>query len=140
MFNLFPYLRNLKLPLISLLLAGFMMACQAAEAPQAEPFSEARLKALQAENTLVLVDITADWCSTCRKQKAILAKFQKTHPDAKLNVLTVDFDKQKDWVIHFKAPRQSTFVLFKGATQRWFAVAETREDVIFDELLRAAAP
>lgn len=139
MFNLFPSFSNLKVSLISLLLAGFMMACQAAEAPQAEPFSEARLKALQAENALVLVDIAADWCPTCAKQKTILAKFQKMYPDANLNVLTVDFDTQKDWVIHFKAPRQSTFVLFKGATQRWFAVAETREDVIFDELLRAGA-
>ena len=40
---------------------------------------------------------------------------------------------------HFKAPRQSTFLLFKGEEQLWFAVAEVRDAVIFDRLLRAAA-
>lgn len=140
MFSRFPDLRNLKLLLITLLLSGLMTACHAAEVSQSEPFSEARLKALQADNALVLIDIAADWCPSCAKQKAILAKFQQQYPEAKLRILTVDFDKQKNWVIHFKAPRQSTLVLFKGTTQRWFAVAETREDVIVDELLRAAAP
>lgn len=140
MFSLLSKLKTFRLPLMSLLLTGLMTACQAAEGPQAEPFSQSRLKALQAENALVLVDIAADWCPTCAKQKAILAKFQRQYPDARLTILSVDFDKQKEWVIHFKAPRQSTFVLFKGETQRWFAVAETREDVIFDELLKAAAP
>lgn len=123
---------------ISLLLLGFISACQAAEVPGAEPFTEARFKALQADNALVLVDVAAVWCPTCRKQKAALAKFQQAHPEAALKVLTVDFDDQKEWVIHFKAPRQSTFIAFKGTEQRWFAVAETREEVIFTELLNAA--
>lgn len=130
--------RVLRQFIFSLLLLGFVSACQAAEVPGAEPFTEARFKALQAENALVLVDVAAVWCPTCRKQKAALTRFQQAHPEAALKVLTVDFDDQKEWVIHFKAPRQSTFIAFKGAEQRWFAVAETRDEVIFAELLKAA--
>jgi thiol-disulfide isomerase/thioredoxin len=135
----------LKLPcVLSLLLAaGLLLATlvhAAAEVPGAEPFSEPRFRALQTEGSLVLVDVAADWCPTCRRQKSILARFQEQHPEARLRILTVDFDRQKEWVKHFKAPRQSTFILFRGEAQLWFAVAEVSEEVIFDRLLRAAAP
>lgn len=124
-----------------LLVAGLLVtavARAAGEVPGAEPFSEARFRALQAEGALVLVDVAADWCPTCRRQKAVLARFQEQHPEAGLRILTVDFDRQKEWVQHFKAPRQSTFILFRGEVQQWFAVAEVGEEVIFDRLLRAA--
>lgn len=108
------------------------------DVPGAEPFSEPRFQALQAEGALVLIDVAADWCPTCRRQKAILTRFQEQHPEAGLQILTVNFDRQKEWVKHFKAPRQSTFILFRGEEQHWFAVAEVGEEVIFDRLLRAA--
>lgn len=124
-----------------LLVAGLLAAAlvrAAGEVPGAEPFSEARFRALQAEGALILVDVAADWCPTCRRQKAILARFQEQYPEAGLRILTVNFDRQKEWVKHFKAPRQSTFILFRGKAQQWFAVAEVGEEVIFDRLLRAA--
>jgi len=111
---------------------------QPAGAQEKEPFTEARFEALQAEGALVLVDIFADWCPTCAAQQEILADFRTEHPDVLLHVLSVDFDKQKEWVKHFKAPRQSTFILFKGEEQVWFAVAETRQDEVFKQLLAAA--
>lgn len=112
----------------------------AAEAAAAsEPFTESRFLTLQAENKLVMVDIAADWCPTCRRQHAAISKLQAQHPELNLHVLSVDYDKQKEWVRHFKAPRQSTLILFKGTQQRWFAVAEVREDVILAELQKAAA-
>ncbi len=104
----------------------------------AAPFTKAHFAALQANNALILIDVAASWCPTCKRQKAAIAQFQQQHPEVALQVLTVDFDQQKEWVTYFKAPRQSTFIVFRGAQQRWFAVAETREEVIFAELLRAA--
>lgn len=111
-----------------------------AEAPTLinEAFSQARFEALQAEGNLVLVDVSATWCPTCKQQKEVLAAFQQAHPDVPLTVLNVDFDDQKEWVTHFRAPRQSTLALYKGDEQVWFAVAETRKEVIFAALLEAA--
>ncbi|MBK6960415.1 MAG: thioredoxin family protein [Gammaproteobacteria bacterium] len=104
----------------------------------AEPFTAARFAALQADNALILVDVAATWCPTCKAQKAVIDAFRQQHPELGLHVLTVDFDTQKDWVKHFKAPRQSTLLVYKGSEQRWFAVAETREDVIAAALRQAA--
>lgn len=103
-----------------------------------QPFTEARFHELNRGEGLVLVDVSATWCPTCRQQKQVLAKFQQQHPDVTLIVLNVDFDEQKEWVTHFKAPRQSTLALYRGGEQVWFAVAEQREEVIFEALLKAA--
>ena len=35
---------------------------------------------------------------------------------------------------HFKAPYQSTLVLFSGTEQVWFSVGETRKERIFGQL------
>ena len=149
------WLTRLLVPVTVALLA----ACSAgdpAEAPEAdagaapeatteapalvnEPFTESRFQALQAAGALVLVDVSASWCPTCREQKRVLARFQQQHPEVALTILNVDYDDQKQWVRHFKAPRQSTLALYRGDEQLWFAVAEVREDVIFEALRQGAA-
>jgi thiol:disulfide interchange protein DsbD len=44
-------------------------------ATTAVPYSEARLAALRAQGQVVFVDITADWCITCKaNEKAVLAR------------------------------------------------------------------
>ncbi|WP_413661972.1 thioredoxin family protein [Microbulbifer sp. CNSA002] len=95
-----------------------------------EPFSEERFKELQAAKRPILIDVRADWCPTCKKQGEILAQFQRDNAQCGLTILNVNFDSQKKWVKHFRAPRQSTLLLFNGEQQVWFSVAETRADVI----------
>jgi len=117
--------------------AAMLLTIGSLAAQEKEAFSEERFKALQAEDALILIDVYADWCPTCAAQQEVLASFQEKHPDVALNILTVDFDEQKEWVRHFKAPRQGTFALYRGEEQIWFAVAETREAEIFAKLLAA---
>jgi thioredoxin 1 len=40
-------------------------------------------------------------------------------------------------VRQFRAPRQSTLLLYRGNKQHWFAVAETRLEVISAEIIKA---
>ena len=120
----------------SLLLALAVRPAAAAS----EPFSQARFAELQAQNALILVDIHADWCPTCKKQTQALDEYEATRPDLALHRLDVDFDKQKEWVTYFKAPRQSTLVLYRGSTQKWFSVAETRPAALAEAIDAAARP
>ncbi|WP_353375686.1 thioredoxin family protein [Microbulbifer sp. NBRC 101763] len=121
-------MKVLHLFLRSLLVTSFLLSVPFASA--GEPFSEERFKELQAAKQPVLIDVRADWCPTCKKQGIILAQFQEDNPQCGLTILNVNFDKQKEWVKHFRAPRQSTLLLYRGDKQVWFSVAETRADVI----------
>jgi thiol-disulfide isomerase/thioredoxin len=97
----------------------------AVAASGSEPYTEARFSALQQQGALVLVDLAADWCPTCAKQAKAIQRYREARPTVPLHVLRIDFDAQKEWVKYFKAPRQSTLILYRGSEQVWFSVAET---------------
>ena len=102
-----------------------------------ESFTQERFDELQAAGEVVLVDVYATWCPTCAKQQTAIADYVKANPDNKFHVLVVDFDDNKDIVRQFRAPRQSTLLLYKGEEQFWFSVAESRPEVIAAELDKA---
>ena len=104
-----------------------------------QAFTQSHFDQLQAKGDVVLVDVYATWCPTCAKQQKLIKAYQAENPDKKLHVLIVDYDDDKKAVRQFKAPRQSTLVLYRGAERLWFSVAETRKDVIFAELDKAFA-
>jgi thiol-disulfide isomerase/thioredoxin len=128
-------IHHLRSTLLAVLLTGLSALAFAA----GEPFSEQRFAALQQEGALVLVDVHASWCPTCAKQQEVITAYIAARPQVKLHHLIVDFDNDKQWVTHFRAPRQSTLLLFRGTEQVWFSVAETREEEIFAAIDKAAA-
>ncbi|MEX2367778.1 MAG: thioredoxin family protein [Pseudohongiellaceae bacterium] len=99
-----------------------------------EPFTQERFEALQEQGEKILIDISASWCPDCQKQQVVLTEYQEQYPDSNIHILKVDFDDQKEWVTHFRAPRQSTLILFSGEERVWFSVAETRQQQIFEAL------
>lgn len=121
------------------LLVPIQVIASASETPtQPEPFELERFQELQEADALVLIDVAASWCPTCARQKTLIARYRAENPDVQLHVLRVDYDYQKKWVQYFKAPRQSTLILYKGSERVWFAVAETREEVLFRAFDEAA--
>jgi thiol-disulfide isomerase/thioredoxin len=120
--------------LLAIVLTSFTTTSLAMEST---PFTKAKFEELQSQGKVVLVDIHAKWCSTCKKQQKALKTYFEKNSERELHVLKVDFDDQKDIVKLFRAPRQSTFVLFKGKEQLWFSVAETRYEVIEENLEKA---
>ncbi len=130
---------TLSLALIAIAAAAFFLLAPANASTEyldkhKQPFSEAVFRQAQADNQLVLIDVYATWCPTCKRQHRVLNDYFTKYPDSDILVLEVDFDEQKDWVTYFKAPRQSTLALYLGEEQLWFSVAQTRERTIFAEL------
>jgi len=113
------------------------LSLSTAVALEKEPFDPARFAELQQAGEVVLVDVYADWCSTCKKQQAALAQYREANPDKVFHILSVDFDTEKEWVRHFRAPRQSTLLIYAGEQQFWYSVAESRPEVIAAELDKA---
>jgi thioredoxin 1 len=125
-------------PVVLLALALSAGSAAAQEAASKAPFTPERFAALQEQNALVLLDVFATWCPTCAQQQKVLAAYREQQPDVPLHTLTIDFDDQKEFVRKFGAPRQSTLILYRGKERIWFSVAETKAEVIFAELNKAA--
>lgn len=93
-----------------------------------QPFDEERFKTDQAAGKTVLLDFHADWCSTCRKQKASLNKILGEGAD--LVVYQVDYDGAPDLRRRFNVRSQSTLVVFKGSREAARAAGLSNADAI----------
>jgi thiol-disulfide isomerase/thioredoxin len=99
-----------------------------------QPFSEVLFSEQQAQNTVIMIDVYAPWCPICKKQQKLFQQYHEQNPDKPFHVLVVDYDNDKQWVKKFRAPRQSTLLLYKGDKQFWYSIAETRFSVIEEKL------
>ncbi len=103
------------------------------------PYSDETFAALQAAEAPILVDVYADWCPTCRRQGQILDELLGESGFADLVVLKLDWDEQRETALAFGAPRQSTFIVFRGDEERGRSVADTRPETIRALLQTAVA-
>jgi thiol-disulfide isomerase/thioredoxin len=78
----------------------------------AQPFNAQAFQAAQAAGKAILIDVTAPWCPTCRKQKPLIQAIEKEKPN--LVVYEVDFDTAKETLRRFRVQTQSTLIVFKG--------------------------
>jgi len=90
-----------------------------------QPFDDKSFAAAQAAGSPILVQIHADWCPICAKQRPILGALEATPEFADLVVFNIDFDSQKDLVRKFGAQMQSTLIVFHGKTETARSVGET---------------
>ncbi len=91
-----------------------------------KPYTPEAFAAAQATNQPILVEVTASWCPTCREQARVMDSLFKAGDKFKdLVILKVDYDSQRDIVREFRAPRQSTLIVFRGAKETGRAVAIT---------------
>jgi thioredoxin 1 len=125
--------------MLSAVFVALALGAGTAAAQEYETFTPERFAALQAEGAVILLDVYADWCPTCAQQQKVLAEYRERHPDAPVHYLRIDFDSQKQYVTRFRAPRQSTLIIYHGDERVWFSVAETKADAIFAALNGAVA-
>jgi thioredoxin 1 len=89
-----------------------------------EPYTQARLEALNKSGQPVLVVIHADWCSTCKTQERILHELLAQSDFKRIKVLRVDFDQQRDIVSAYGVQYQSTLVALKNGFEVGRSTAE----------------
>ncbi len=91
-----------------------MPALMPAMAATEAKFEQAAFAAAQAAGKPILVEVHADWCPTCAKQKPILGRLGEDPANKDLVRFVVDFDAQKDVVRALGARMQSTLIAFRG--------------------------
>jgi peroxiredoxin/thiol-disulfide isomerase/thioredoxin len=96
--------------------------------------SASAFAAAQAEDKVIVVDVHADWCPTCRRQAPILAGLLAGEPAlADVVALKVDFDRDRDFLVTHRVLQQSTILVFQGTAETARSIGETDP-----ERLRAA--
>lgn len=96
----------------------------------AQRFSAAEFDKAVRSGQPLLVEITAGWCPTCRAQQAILSALLDSPDYARLKVLAVDFDQQKDVVRALNARMQSTLIVFSDGQEVGRSVGDTSPESI----------
>ncbi len=81
------------------------------------PFNQAQFDKLIAEGKPVVVDFFADWCSTCRAQKPIVAELAVEPQLKDVTIFVATFDKEKALRKDLRVRSQSTFVVFKSGKE-----------------------
>lgn len=89
----------------------------------AQPYDEKSFNAAQAAGKTVLINVTASWCPTCKKQAPIIGAIEKERPN--LVVYEVDFDTAKDLLQRLKVRAQSTLIVYKGPKEVARSTADT---------------
>jgi thioredoxin 1 len=85
--------------------------------PLWEPYTQAKLDALNQSGQPVLVAIHADWCSTCKTQERVLQELLPQQEFKRIKMLRMDFDQQKESVRSFGVQYQSTLIAFKNGRE-----------------------
>ena len=104
---------------------SFLLACAGltvalalpAMAAPSQPFDEAAFRAAQQAGKTILVEVHADWCSACAKQKPIVESLSKEPGFDKVVRFKVDFDKPGTALKTLRVTSQATLVLFKGGKE-----------------------
>ena len=100
----------------SMIIAGFLASTFALPAMAADTvkFDMKAFQAAQAAGKSILVEVHADWCPVCTKQKPISSSLRQKPEFQNFAFFTVDFDSQEDALTLFKVSKQSTILGFKG--------------------------
>ena len=114
--------------------AGLAFANLPANAGAPADYTDAAFTAAEKAGQPILIDSFATWCDICNRQKPILDRLMQEPKYKNYVFLRVNFDKQKDVQRKFKAPLQSTLIVYRGDKEVGRSVGETQEEWI-DDLL-----
>lgn len=96
-----------------------------AEAMERTKFSADAFAAAQRENRPILIEVHAWWCPVCWMQKSAMSSLENEPRFKNLISFSVDYDQDKAILRQFKVQKQSTMIVFKGATEVGRSVGES---------------
>ena len=100
-------------------------------------FSNALYQRALAESRPIVINVHADWCTTCQAQDRVLEQLVADPRFDRLLMLMVDYDSQQHLMRFFGVPDRSTFVTIRGGVEVDRLIAVTNREGIEAFLLRA---
>lgn len=112
-----------------LALGAALLVSSWAHALTITPFSADAFAKAQAAGGPVALHFHADWCPTCRAQDKAL-EVLKSDSGLDIAVFSVDYDKETDLKKQLKVRSQSTFIVYRGMTEKTRHVGATAPEAI----------
>ena len=103
---------------LSALVLGVFLVSFAPISHAGTPFDPQAFAAAKATGKPVLVEVFADWCSTCSQQTSVLSDLLGQPAYKEYRVFTVDFDKQKQALKLLGVRDRSTLIVYKGKEEK----------------------
>ena len=126
--------------LAALACAAFASWSLPAFAGEPVDYTDAAFAAAEKAGQPILIDSFATWCDICKRQKPILGRLMQEPKYKDYVVLRVNFDTQKEVLRKFKAPVQSTLIVYRGDQELGRSVGETQEEWVDDLLAKGVEP
>ncbi len=104
----------MRLSKITIIFIFFLSLVGLAQATEKKTFSQESFSVSQAANDSIIVYIFAPWCTTCKKQEAVIEKVIQDPRFDKVRYFVVDFDNDKESMRKLKANTRSTILVYKG--------------------------
>lgn len=111
----------------AILATSFALGWAPANALERSKFSADAFAAAQRDNRVILIEVHAWWCPVCWMQKSAMLSIEKNPRFKNLVAFTVDYDQDKEILRRLNVQKQSTMVVFKGATEVGRSVGENSE-------------
>ena len=124
--------------IIAAALAGLTLAfaAPAMAMEQKATYEAAMFDKAQAADQHIVVEVFKKGCPTCAAQQPGLKAAKERFPNA--TFVTVDFQGDAEPVKRFKAVKQSTIIVYKGANEVARIVGETDSDAIVAAIAKGA--
>lgn len=123
-------------PILHLLSLLALLFATSAWADQT-PYSQSTFESLLKDGQPILVEVHADWCSTCRAQAGVTDALLREPAYRGIRALRVDYDTQEDVLRKFRVARQSTLIVFKNGKEVGRSLGDTSREGI-ENLLKKA--
>lgn len=107
----------MRLSKITIIVIFFLSLVGLAQATEKKTFSQEAFSVSQAANDSIIVYIFAPWCTTCKKQEAVIEKVIQDPRFDKVRYFVVDFDNDKESMRKLKANTRSTILVYKGSRE-----------------------
>ena len=95
-------------------IAAALIIAAPAHAGEIRKFDATEFKSIQAHTGSAIIWVHAPWCPVCKAQEVTIRKLLASTAYRNVDVLTIDFDTQKELWSNFKATQQSTLIGFHG--------------------------
>jgi thioredoxin 1 len=108
-----------------------------ARAANRQVFEAATFRAAQESGQAFVLEVTAEWCGPCQRQKQVVEKLLENTAFGNLTIFNADYDTDRSELVKINAHQLTTLIIYRGKAEALRSSGETRPEMV-EAILRKA--